>query len=219
MTAAFVALFSVLLVFTTRAAPVAAPAAAPRPLPALSDLASPFIMDVDNSSATVPTAKWFPALLPSGRAFNLYGWVGLMPRINADGSFVNGGVPQAGNLTTHLAKLRRDLSALLPANASGACLLDWEFWRADFGGTGAQYRNASIALAGGDAAAAAAAYEAGARVFLEGSLRAVATYVNPRHTVPMTSVVGAVTVDAEYTSAPPHGYGPTARPKVAWPPP
>lgn len=175
----FIILFAIVLVYSARNAGAAPNGATPasRPLPFPADpRTSPFLMDVDNSSITVPTTAWAPALLSSGLAFNLYGYIGLMPRINADGSFVNGGVPQAGNLTAHLAKLRTDLARLLPANASGACLLDWEFWRADWDGTGAQYQDASIALAGGDVAAAEAAYEAGARVFFEGSLRAVAEW-------------------------------------------
>ena len=94
--------------------------------PGASPLVSPFVVDVDNSSMTVPTASWAPALIPSGSAFNLYGWVGLMPRINADGSLINGGIPQAGNITAHLLKLAADAATLLPLGplTEGACLLD-----------------------------------------------------------------------------------------------
>ena len=139
---------------------------------------APVVMDVDNSSVTVPTAAWAPALIPSGFAYNLYGWVGLMPRINDDGTLVNGGVPQAGNLTAHLLKFAADAAGLLPLGSltEGACLLDWEFWRAEWNRTGEAYQNLSLSLAGGDAALARAQYEAGARAFYEGSLRAFASW-------------------------------------------
>ena len=170
-----------------RAVFAAAAAAAARALFPGAALFSPFVVDVDNSSATVPTSAWAPALIPSGAAFNLYGGVGLMPRINADGSLVNGGVPQAGDLAAHLAKFQADAAALLPlgARTEGACLLDWEWWRAEWDTTGDAYRNASIARAaaampGAPApailAAARAQYEAGARAFYEGSLRAFASW-------------------------------------------
>jgi hypothetical protein len=99
---------------------------------------------------------------------------------------VNGGLPQAGNLTLHLERLQADLLALLPAAAAGACLLDPEFWRAEWNYTGADYQSASVARAAAGLppgtpaaavrAAAAAQYEAGARAFFEGSLRAVARW-------------------------------------------
>jgi hyaluronoglucosaminidase len=110
-----------------------------------------------------------------------------MPRINDDGTLVNGGVPQAGNLTAHLEKFAADAAALLPLGplTEGACLLDWEFWRAEWATTGDAYRNASIARAAAQMpgappaavlAAARAEYEAGARAFYEGSLRAFAAW-------------------------------------------
>ena len=159
--------------------------APPRAFPGASPLAAPYVWDVDNSSATVPTGEWAPALL-SGKAWNVYGWAGLMPRLNADGSAVNGGIPQLGNLSLHLAKLERDLARILPRNASGACLLDWEFWRCEWNYTGTNYQNASLAAAAAGLppgappqqvlAAATQQWQAGTRAFYEASLAAVAAW-------------------------------------------
>jgi len=186
-----------LTVATTTAVVAAVLAPPPGPAPSLgsppsalafpgaSPLAPAFIWDVDNSSASLPLGRWAPALV-AGRAWNAYGNLGLWPRINGDGTLVNGGLPQAGNLTLHLAKLRADLARLLPAQAAGACLLDPEFWRAEWNYTGANYKDASVARAaaalppGTPAAAVLAAavreYEAGVRSFFEGSLLAVARW-------------------------------------------
>ena len=136
--------------------------------PNTSPLFAPFIMDVDNSS-NVPTTDIY-SFVASGSAVNVYGWAGLMPRINDDGSIVNGGVPQMGNLTAHVVKLRADMSRVVPVSFRGALVLDWEFWRAEWNRTLPRYRNLSIYLSGGDELAARRAYENGARVFLEASL-------------------------------------------------
>ena len=160
----------------------AAPRALPRTFPGGNPLAAPFVWAVDNSSASVPTSAWAPALL-TGSAWSVYGWAGLMPRINADGSFVNGGIPQRGNVTLHLEKLARDLARILPRNASGAVLLDWEHWRLEWNYTGAAYQNASRAAAAEGLspgappqqvlAAAVEQWQAGSRAFYEASLAAV----------------------------------------------
>ena len=154
---------------------------APRVFPGASPLAPPLVWDVDNSSASVPTGAWAPAIL-SNAAWNVYGWAGLMPRINADGSTVNGGIPQRGNVSLHLTKLQRDLARILPANATGACLLDWEFWRCEWNYTGQAYRDASLAAAAEGLpagsppavvlAAAVQQWQAGTRAFYEASLAA-----------------------------------------------
>jgi hypothetical protein len=80
-------------------------------VPGADPLVAPLVIDVDNSSVSVPTFAWAPAVIPSGAAFNLYGNTGLWPRINDDGSLVNGGLPQAGNLSLHLEKLAADTAA------------------------------------------------------------------------------------------------------------
>jgi hyaluronoglucosaminidase len=156
--------------------------APPRAFPGASPLAMAYVWSVDNSSATVPTAAWAPALL-TGAAWNVYGWAGLMPRLLPDGSAVNGGIPQRGNVTLHLEKLARDLARILPRNASGACLLDWEFWRCEWNYTGAAYQSASLQAAAEGLppgappqqvlAAATQQWQAGTRAFYEASLAAV----------------------------------------------
>ena len=176
------ALASLLSPPSPRVVPAAAPRALPRAFPGANPLAAPFVWAVDNSSATVPTATWAPALL-AGSAWSVYGWAGLMPRIAADGSAVNGGIPQRGNVSLHLEKLARDLARILPRNASGACLLDWEHWRLEWNYTGAVYQNASLAAAAEGLppgappqqvlAAAVQQWQAGSRAFYEASLAAV----------------------------------------------
>lgn len=182
-----VALLAALLPGALSVAPAAAgaPLAQPRVFPGSSPLAAPYVWSVDNSSTTVPTSAWRPALL-SGAAWNVYGWAGLMPRINSDGSTVNGGLPQRGNVTLHLQKLAKDLAKILPANASGACLLDWEFWRCEWNYTGAVYQNASLVAAAQGLppgtpqqqvlAAAIQQWGAGTRAFYEASLTAVQSW-------------------------------------------
>ena len=160
----------------------AAPPLAPRVFPGASALAAPFVWDVDNSSATVPTGAWAPALL-RGAAWNVYGWAGLMPRLNGDGSAVNGGIPQRGNVSLHLEKLARDLAGILPRNATGACLLDWEFWRCEWNYTAPAYQNASLLFAAEGLpagappeqvlAAAIQQWREGTRAFYEASLNSV----------------------------------------------
>ena len=41
---------------------------------------------------------------------------------------LNGGVPQAANLTTHLAQLRKSLPSGIPANYTGVAAIDFENW-------------------------------------------------------------------------------------------
>ena len=141
----------------------------------IPDAASFVVWDVDNST-TLNTSQW-PSLVRNS-AYNVYGWAGNVPQVY-NGVTINGGIPQLGNLTFHLVKLARDLKSILPPNASGACLLDYEQWRADFNSTPFFYRNLSIAYAiaqnpslnsSAALALATAQFEAAARVFLEASL-------------------------------------------------
>ena len=122
------------------------------------------------------TSQW-PALVRNS-AYNVYGWAGTLPQIY-NGVTINGGIPQLGNLSLHLSKLARDLKSILPPNASGACLLDYEQWRADFNSTPFLYRNLSLVNAIAQApslnftealAAATVQFETAARVFLEASI-------------------------------------------------
>ncbi|KAL7836088.1 hypothetical protein AOLI_G00273720 [Acnodon oligacanthus] len=41
----------------------------------------------------------------------------------------NGGIPQKGNLTTHLEKAWRDITQYLPEFSPGLSVIDWEAWR------------------------------------------------------------------------------------------
>lgn len=114
------------------------------------------------SSGGPPPPPWMTG--NNGHAVNIYGNKGMFPSLSTAGVAVNGGVPQRGNLTLHLTKLRADLANLIP-NASyvGHCLIDYEAWRADWNSTYAQYRNLSTVLAGGDEEAGKAAYEKAAQ--------------------------------------------------------
>eukprot|EP00729_Bicosta_minor_P010627 gene10627-4939_t len=72
----------------------------------------------------------------NGHAVNVYGNRGIMPRINADGTMVNGGIPQRGNLTLHLDSFNAAWVKMIPdAGWEGYCLLDYEFFRADWNST------------------------------------------------------------------------------------
>lgn len=109
----------------------------------------------------------------NGYGVNVYGNKGIMPRINPDGTTVNGGIPQLGNLTLHLNKFRADFAAEVPnPDHRGYCLLDFEFFRADWNSTPDPYRNASLAHAGGNVGQAKEEYEAGAKAFLLGTIQA-----------------------------------------------
>eukprot|EP00755_Sulcionema_specki_P028083 Sspe_Gene.89118::Locus_60968_Transcript_1_1_Confidence_1.000_Length_1860::g.89118::m.89118/K01197/hya; hyaluronoglucosaminidase len=54
---------------------------------------------------------------------------GVWPVITSDGKVVNGGVPQAGNLTLHLETLRRDVVRWIPdPEWDGNAVFDFESW-------------------------------------------------------------------------------------------
>ena len=56
-------------------------------------------------------------------------WQGDMPQIHPDGTLVNGGVPQAGNLSRHLQLLREGVPRWLPdPDWAGNAVLDFEAW-------------------------------------------------------------------------------------------
>ena len=57
----------------------------------------------------------------SSDAVNTLGAFGLWPRISASGEHLNGGLPQRGNLTRHLARVARDIERYMPsADHAGA---------------------------------------------------------------------------------------------------
>lgn len=108
----------------------------------------------------------------NGNATNIYGGRGRMPHFQGE-TAVNGGLPQHGNLSEHLIYYERDLAALIPEeDFVGVCLLDYEFWRADWNSTPSAYRTKSIDAAGGDAVLAKAEYEEGARLFMLATINA-----------------------------------------------
>lgn len=110
----------------------------------------------------------------NGRAVNIYGNNGAFPRIASDGTLVNGGVPQRGNLSLHLTKLARDLAALVPNQSFvGHCLVDYEQWRADWNSTGDMYRELSLNLTAGQAREAQAQYEAAAKTWFLATIATV----------------------------------------------
>ncbi|KAK3540290.1 hypothetical protein QTP70_029614, partial [Hemibagrus guttatus] len=55
--------------------------------------------------------------------------LGLYPYIDCEGLSVNGGVPQKGNLDSHLALSDRQIRALLQKSFSGLAVVDWEKWQ------------------------------------------------------------------------------------------
>jgi hypothetical protein len=145
----------------------------------------PLYWGIDNSS-TVDTSL-YPALLRNSAA-SLYGWAGILPQF-VNGVPANGGIPQRGNLSIHLARLATDVvsaRALPDANMTGVCCLDYEQWRADWNSTAssalAPYREASINYTTAQHPNISAAevlptaigeFEAAAGRFLQASLEAV----------------------------------------------
>jgi hyaluronoglucosaminidase len=106
------------------------------------------------------------------------------PKIEKDGSVVNGGLPARANLSTAMVRIEAALS-MLPDGFSGALYFDMEAWDPLWALTAPQYRNASVAWVlkrqpGLSAAAAAKEaqrqYEAAAKRWmlapLEAALRA-----------------------------------------------
>eukprot|EP01052_Picozoa_sp_SAG31_P028821 SAG31_NODE_2814_length_5047_cov_3.149555_5_plen_493_part_00 len=56
-------------------------------------------------------------------------WQGDMPQIHEDGTLINGGVPQAANLSRHLDRLRQGMPKWIPdPHWSGNAMLDFEAW-------------------------------------------------------------------------------------------
>ncbi|XP_060595568.1 hyaluronidase-like [Ruditapes philippinarum] len=59
--------------------------------------------------------------------------LGLYPKIGADGTFINGGLPQLANITAHLLKLEQDVEHYMPnVGFNGLAVIDWESWRPMF---------------------------------------------------------------------------------------
>lgn len=55
--------------------------------------------------------------------------LGKYPYLSNDGGPVNGGLPQLGDLSTHLSLAETQLSVLLRPSFSGTAVIDWEEWQ------------------------------------------------------------------------------------------
>jgi hypothetical protein len=67
-------------------------------------------------------------LIQRGRAIVLYtGQAGIYPKV-WQGQNVNGGVPVAADIPSHLAKLRIDIEQNIPSNFDGYAVIDYEDW-------------------------------------------------------------------------------------------
>ena len=85
-------------------------------------------------------------------SINTMGAFGLWPHITSDGSRFNGGIPQRGNLSLHLERVRQDIERYMPSPLwAGAAVIDFEEWHPvydanNYGPSGvihADYRNES----------------------------------------------------------------------------
>lgn len=66
-----------------------------------------------------------------GEKMTLFYGLGQWPNIKADGTRVNGGIPQLANLTLHFNKVEADINKLIPDTSfSGLGVIDMESWRA-----------------------------------------------------------------------------------------
>ncbi|KAK2183579.1 hypothetical protein NP493_304g05027 [Ridgeia piscesae] len=55
---------------------------------------------------------------------------GLYPYVDSNGTIINGGIPQAVNLTAHWEKVSEDIKQVIPdAGFTGLGVIDWEAWR------------------------------------------------------------------------------------------
>ena len=105
--------------------------------------------------------------------------IGDWPAFYDNGTAVNGGIPQLGDLQAHLAKVRSDIEASLPHNFSGTAIIDQEMWTPWIHPNAKDYyMNASLAYAGGDVDKAVAEWNASSLEFMAQTL-AVAGEARP----------------------------------------
>ena len=120
---------------------------------------------------------------------NCTAWSPPFPQVTCSGELVNGGVPQAGNLSLHLQYIREHIDAWLPDKAfSGNAVFDLEAWSPRWGANvdtncwyhSIHHQNLSTALVRAEhpawspleqELAAAQAFEAAALAFLAETLR------------------------------------------------
>lgn len=55
--------------------------------------------------------------------------LGMYPYLSRDGTEMNGGIPQLGDLAAHLSLTEMEISDMLQSNFSGLAVIDWEEWR------------------------------------------------------------------------------------------
>ncbi|XP_076010069.1 hyaluronidase-3 isoform X2 [Genypterus blacodes] len=111
------------------------------------------------------------------------GRLGKYPYLSKDGRWVNGGIPQLGDLAAHLSLAETQISNLLLPNFTGSAVVDWEEWRPLWNrnfGRKAEYRRLSEWLVRRErpdlpdeetTAAARREFEESARRFMEETLR------------------------------------------------
>jgi len=132
-------------------------------------LISPAIETVTGKSSCLPGANY--------SAWNQ----GVWPYITGAGVAIAGGVPQAANLSLHLATVRSTIQYLVPDYAAfdGNVVIDMEYWRPTAVGLAPAYMNLSIALVraahptwndSAIEAEAVRAFEAAALDFMEATL-------------------------------------------------
>ena len=86
----------------------------------------PFLMDIGGLSG-VELSPPVPRVA-AGRIFECPHPCGLVPHFDGAGLPVNGGLPQAGNMTLHLATLRATFDKYVPLNESRLMDFDFEQW-------------------------------------------------------------------------------------------
>ena len=124
--------------------------------------------------------------------------LGDWPCVGDDGTVFNGGIPQRGNLTRHLAAVARDIETAFPDPAhSGLIVVDWEVWQPwlQFWGDPAPaarwnaYMNLSFTHAGDDKALAVAQWNVSSLAFMAETLKTIVA-LRPRARVGYYGVVG-----------------------------
>ncbi|XP_075882283.1 hyaluronidase-3 [Nelusetta ayraudi] len=111
--------------------------------------------------------------------------LGTYPYLSHEGGKVNGGLPQLGNLSVHLALTTTEVSGMLWPNFTGLGVIDWEEWHPLWGrnsGAKRKYRQLSKLLVKQQSpylsqratvAAARREFEESAQKYMEGTLQAV----------------------------------------------
>lgn len=114
------------------------------------------------------------------KSVNCSSWSqGVWPEIRADGTKINGGVPQAGNLTLHLDTIKNTVSGWIPDPAwEGNAVLDFESWTTvwelntgDGDWHSQRYQNESIRIANGNSSLAKQQFEKSATMWFVETLQ------------------------------------------------